>query len=102
MADMSSKKRRQREPLTQAEIDEQVIAEAGREEAWEAPIRVRPTAPTAFHLPSDLAARAAFLSRIHHRRGLEDWLMHVIRERVEIEETAYADAKRELSAKTGA
>jgi len=94
---MSSEKKPKGKVLAEEEIDRRVEADADREDAWEAPIRVRPRAPTSFKLPSDLAARAAFLARLHHRKGLEDWLTHVIRERVELEEVAFAEAKRDLA-----
>lgn len=97
---MNTEKSREGETLSQEEIDRQVAADADTEDAWEAPVRVKPTAPTSFKLPSDLAARAAFLARLHHRKGLEDWLTHVIRERVELEEVAFAEAKRDLAVRS--
>ena len=68
MAIMSTKKS-QGKSLTQEEIDRQVVAEANTEDAWDAPVRVNPPAPTSFKLPSDLAARVAFLARLHQRKA---------------------------------
>jgi predicted component of type VI protein secretion system len=45
---------------------------------------------------ADLAARAAFLARGHRSESLDEWLTHVIRERVELEEAAFVGAKQEL------
>ena len=48
---------------------------------------------------ADLAARAAFLARLHRSESLDEWLTHVIREPVEFEEAAFVDAKQELVTK---
>jgi hypothetical protein len=87
--------------LSEEEIDEIVIAEADNDAAWEAPVKVKPSARTSFALPRDLAARAAFLARLHHAARVDEWLTQVIRERIELEETAFAEAKREISGGSG-
>jgi hypothetical protein len=46
---------------------------------------------------ADLAARAAFLAQVHRASGVEEWLTRVIRERIELEEVAFAAAKRDLT-----
>jgi hypothetical protein len=51
-------------------------------------------------IPANLAARAAFLARLHRRRNVDDWLTRIIQERVEFEEAAFAGMKRDLTAKT--
>jgi hypothetical protein len=86
--------------LTQDEIDERLIAEAGDDSAWEAPVRVS-RKPAAIGLPASLAQRAAFLARLHHERNLQTWIERVIRDRVELEERAFTQARRELGSKTG-
>ena len=53
-------------------------------------------------LPGDLAARAAFLAKLHREGRLEEWLARIIRERVELEEVAFIEAKRELASRGGA
>jgi hypothetical protein len=81
---------------TEAEIDDIVVSQADEDTAWDAPVQVE-AAVSSFSLPADLSMRASFLARLHHARGLEDWLARVIRERIELEESAFAAAKRDLA-----
>jgi len=37
---------------------------------------------------------------LHRKTSAEEWLRHIIRERVELEEAAFAGAKHDLAAKT--
>jgi hypothetical protein len=92
MADMSVKKQ-----ASDKEIDKIVIAQADDESAWEEPIQVHLDRPAAVSIPAELAARAAFLARLHRKSSVEEWVMHVIQERVDLEEAAFAGAKRELA-----
>jgi hypothetical protein len=85
--------------LTEAEIDEIVTAQAENRSAWESPVRVRRPKGSSLTIPSDLAARASFLARLHGSSGLDEWVAHILRERVELEESAYGEARRDLSAK---
>lgn len=85
--------------LSEAEIDQLVIAQAEDDTAWEAPVRVQHTAPAALTLPAELAARAAFLAQLHRTPSVEDWLRRVIQERVELEEAAFVGIKRSLAAR---
>ena len=85
---------------TEEEIDELVIAQAGQDSAWEEPIKVKRRDAAHFSLPPELAARAAFLARVHRAGGIEAWLARIIRERIELEEVAFAAAKRELAARS--
>ncbi len=87
--------------LSQVEIDNIVVAQADDNSAWEKPIRVRRKKSASVVIPAELAARAAFLAQLHRRRSIEDWLTHVIQERVELEEAAFAGAKRELVTRNG-
>ena len=84
--------------LTQDEIDERVIAQAEDDSAWEPSVQVS-RKQAAIGLPSSLARRAAFLARLHRERNLQTWVERVIRERVELEERAFTQARRELTAK---
>ncbi|PIU90980.1 MAG: hypothetical protein COS63_02135, partial [Anaerolineae bacterium CG06_land_8_20_14_3_00_57_67] len=84
MATMSAKAK-----LTEFEIDQKVIAQADDNAAWEKPILVRRTRAASLSIPPDLAARAAFLAKLHRKPSLEEWLTRVIQERIELEEAAF-------------
>jgi hypothetical protein len=47
--------------LSEEEIDRIVVAQADDDSAWGKPIKVRPAKSSTMRLPSELAARAAFL-----------------------------------------
>jgi hypothetical protein len=83
--------------LSEQEIDQIVVAQADDDSAWGKPIRVHRSKPTSVSIPADLAARAAFLAQVHRRASVEEWLTHIIRERVELEEAAYVGAKHDLA-----
>ncbi len=87
--------------LSQAEIDNIVVAQADDDSAWEKPIRVRRKKSASLVIPAELATRVAFLAQLHRQRNMEDWLTHIIQERVELEEAAFVGAKRELTTKNG-
>jgi hypothetical protein len=55
--------------------------------------------PGTIAIPAELAARASFQAQVHRASGVEEWLTRVIRERIELEEEAFAEAKRDLSEK---
>jgi len=82
--------------LTEAAIDQQVIAQAEDDTAWDEPIQVQPSRASTIALPAELAARAAFLARLHRQSNMEEWLNRIIQERIELEEAAFAGAKRAL------
>ncbi len=88
--------------LSQEEIDKSVVAQANNKSAWEKPIRVRRKKSASLVIPSELAARAAFLARLHRQPNFEQWLTQVIQERVELEEAAFVGAKREMATKNNA
>lgn len=81
----------------QESVDRQVIAQSENDSAWEAPIRVKRAKPASLSIPGDLAARAAFLARLHREADLESWVERVLRERVELEEFAFSEAKKNLN-----
>jgi len=87
--------------LSEREIDELVISQAGDDSAWDGPIRVRRPESALVSIPADLAARAAFLARLHHQTSVEEWLARIIQERVELEEAAFVGVKRDLAARPG-
>ena len=96
---MSDKKKNMKKKISEEEIDDIVVAESSKDSAWEEPIQVLKSAPTSLSIPGHLASRAAFLAKLHRESGVEDWIVRIIRERIEIEEVAFIEAKRELAAK---
>lgn len=96
-----SMKSKTKKNLSEQEIDQIVVAQANDDSAWEKPVRVRRTKPASLSIPADLAARAAFLAQLHRTKTVEEWLTHIIQERVELEETAFVRVKQDLAAKAG-
>jgi hypothetical protein len=94
---MSTRKKSKTTTLNQEAIDRLVIAQSDDESAWEAPIRVKKSKSASMSIPGDLAARAEFLARLHREAGVDKWAERVLRERVELEELAFAKAKKELA-----
>ena len=80
--------------LRQDQIDELVTAQADRESAWGKVVSVRRQKSTSLSIPADLAARAAFLAKLHHESHVDKWLERIVRERIEIEESAFTAAKK--------
>ena len=77
-AKMSTSRRTRK--LAQAdkeEIDRVVISQVGDHSAWGPPIHVRRPKAASFSVPGELAARAAFLARIHHETRVEKWVEKV-------------------------
>jgi hypothetical protein len=95
-----STKTRAKKKLSEKDIDQLAIAQANDDAAWGKPVCVQRAKPAALSIPADLAARAAFFARLHRKTSAEEWLRHIIRERVELEEAAFAGAKHDLAAKT--
>jgi hypothetical protein len=87
--------------LPELEIDRLVTAQAGDDSAWEKPIRVRRAKSASLAIPANLAARAVFLAQLHRATNVDDWLTHIIQERIELEEAAFMGVKQDLAAKTG-
>jgi hypothetical protein len=91
--------RTRRKKLSEKEIDQIVILQADHDGAWEDAVKVTKQKETALSLPAILASRAAFFARLHREASLEDWIKRIIRERLEIEEAAFAGCKKELITK---
>lgn len=85
---------------SEEEIDKIVVGQADDNSAWSEPIKVRKTKQTALSIPGELAARAAFLAQLHREKGMEEWLTRIIRERIELEEAAFLEIKRDLTTKS--
>lgn len=98
---MKSTTRQSRKQPSQEEIDNVVESQADDDSAWEKPIRVRRAKSASLSIPSELAARAAFLARLHREKNVAEWLRKVIKERVDLEEVAFNEAKREMSLRNG-
>jgi hypothetical protein len=79
------------------EIDRLVIAQADDDSAWEKPVQARRSKSEAVSIPAEVASRAAFFARLHREPSLEHWIKKVIAERIDIEEAAFAHAKRDLA-----
>ena len=84
-------------PSSQETVDQRVISRSEDDSAWEEPIPVKRSKPAALAIPGELAARAAFLARLHREDGLESWVERVLRERFELEEFAFSEAKKNLT-----
>jgi hypothetical protein len=102
MANMTIKKKAMRKKLSEEEIDRFVVEQADDNSGWGKPIHVSKAKPAMFTLPADLAARAAFLAQLHREPSIGDWLIRIIRERIELEEAAFAEVKRVLSKRRSA
>ena len=87
--------------FSEEEIDRIVLAQADDDSAWDDTVHIHKAKPTALSVPAELAARAAFLARLHRKPDVESWLIHVIRERIELEEVAFVEAKRDLATQGG-
>lgn len=98
---MKSRKKPLKKQLTEEEIDKIVESQADDDSAWGKPIQVRRANPGSIALPAELAARAAFLAKGYREKNVKDWVTRVIRERVELEEGAFNQAKREISLRNG-
>ena len=96
---MTAKGKSIKKKLSEEEIDRTVVGQADNDSAWEEPIHVRKTKPTSFSVSGELVSRAAFLARLHRERCVEEWIMRIIRERIELEEFAFVEAKREIAVK---
>jgi hypothetical protein len=84
---------------TEEEIDRVVVAEAEGDSAWEEPIRVQKNKAASLSIPAELIERASFLAKLHREKGAKEWLTRIIRERVELEEIAFAEVKQEIKEK---
>ena len=94
---MSTRKNKKTTKFDQAQIDQVVTSQAGDDSAWGAPIRVKLPKSAALSISGELAARAAFLAKLHREAGVNKWVERVVRERVELEELAFTEAKKELA-----
>jgi hypothetical protein len=97
LASVSTAKKKKGASPSQEAIDQLVVSQSENDSAWEAPLQIRGSKPASLSIPGELAARAAFLARLHREAGLANWVERIVRERVELEEFAYSEAKKELA-----
>ena len=98
---MTTRKKQPRKKVSEEEIDAIVEAQAADDSAWGKPIQVRKGKAASVSIPAELAARVAFLAQLHREQNAEDWLTRIIKERVELEEVAFLEAKREMFTRNG-
>lgn len=84
--------------ISEEQIDEKVIQQADNDAAWEDWIMAKREKPEDLLLPAELAARAAFIAKLHHKTSMKEWVENVVKERVDFEEAAFAGLKQALSA----
>lgn len=82
--------------LSEEARDATVIAQADCDACWEEPVRVTRDRKSV-EIPSTLLQRAAFLAALHGAKDVQAWIAGILRERVELEEEAYLDARKELA-----
>lgn len=98
---MSTKQKQSRKKVSEEETDAIVGAQAADDSAWGKPIQVRKSKAASVSIPANLAARVALLAQLHREPNAEDWLARIIKERVELEEVAFLEAKREMYTRNG-
>jgi len=94
---MNKAKKKRTASLDRETIDQLVVSQSEASSAWDAALLVKRSKPASLSIPGDLAARAAFLARLHREAGLDQWVERVVRERVELEEFAFSEAKKKLA-----
>jgi hypothetical protein len=95
---MNSREKKKTTRISNQEATDQlVISQSDDDPAWEAPIHVKRSKPASLSIPGELAVRAAFLAKLHREVGVEKWVERIVRERVELEERAYKEAKKKLA-----
>ena len=99
---MKAKRNMTKARSSEAEVDAIVESQGDDDSAWSKPISVRKARLDLLSIPADLAARATFLARMHREKKVEDWLRRIIKERVEMEEVAFVETKREMASRNGA
>ncbi len=94
---MTTKNKTRKKALSEDEIDNLTESQADDDQAWDEPVVVSGKRQASLSLPADLAARAAFLAKLHKEQSTKEWLRRIIAERIELEESAFIDFKKELA-----
>jgi hypothetical protein len=74
------KKNNRKTEQDQETVDQIVISQADNESAWEESIAVKQSKPASLSLPGELAARAAFLAKLHREPAVDKWVERIVRE----------------------
>ncbi len=82
--------------ISEQEIDNIVEQQVNDDNAWEEPILVTPKL-TSISIPQELAAKVAFFASLHQEKNLENWLIRIVKERIQLEEVALNNIKQELA-----
>ncbi|MEX2299679.1 MAG: hypothetical protein WD733_02010 [Bryobacterales bacterium] len=93
---MSTGKKNRAAQQNEETIDQIVAGQSEQDSAWESVIEVKRSRSASLSISGELAARAAFLARLHREPDVDHWVERVVRERVELEELAFAEAKKKL------
>ena len=94
---MTTKSKNGKKLLSEEEIDNLVESEADDDAAWDEPILVSGKRQASLSLPADLASRAAFLAMLHKVEDTKERLRRILAERIELEESACLNFKKELA-----
>jgi hypothetical protein len=94
-------KKRKFKTASEEEIDQRIIGESEDDSSWEKPIRVKRPKSTPLQIPGELAARVAFLAKLHRDESSDAWLERIIEERVEFEEALFGEFKRDVGRRRG-
>ena len=84
---------------SEQQIDDIVISQVNDDAAWEQPVHVKRAGAENLSLSPALATRAAFFASLHREISVGAWLERIIQERLDLEEAAFVDLKRELAAR---
>ena len=74
------------ERLSEADVDDLVVAQADNDSSWDETVRAKPLKWRTVRVPEELAARAGFLATLRNEARIDDWIRRIIRERIELEE----------------
>ena len=89
---------KKKKELTEAEIDELVVAQADDDKGWDEVVMVERESSATLSLPPQMASRAAFFAQLHNM-PVAAWLERIIQERLAFEESAFAGLKQVMEEK---
>jgi hypothetical protein len=99
IADMRSTRKQRKKRLT--EKDDIVESQSDDDSAW-GKTDTRSQGKVGDNVyPSRISGKSSLLAKLHRENDVEDWLTKIIKERVEMEEVAFSEAKRQMSLRNG-